>query len=113
MLESIVMDPRLWELLNLPPGSVYIEHVYLSHVGSTLTLNCKAFGEAYPKGKPFQIQFRNCRDIRWEAVDPNAGEEAAEALGVYLGEHAHHKPAVVYTGATEMTVLYNEINVRA
>lgn len=107
------MDPRLWQLVNLTPGELYVQNVKISHIESTLTLECRAFHNTYPKGKAINITFKNCRDIRWQAVDPHAGEEAAQALGVYLGEQQHGKPAVVYTGATEMSVLYNEIMISA
>jgi hypothetical protein len=103
------MDPRLWKLLDLSPGALYIQNVHLSHNESTLTLDCRAISDAYPKGRAFQIMFKNCRDVRWQAVDPHANESMPQALGLYLGEEEHHKPAVVYTGSTEMTVLYNEL----
>lgn len=105
------MDPRLWQTVNLTPGELYVQNVKISHVESTLTLECKAFHDTYPKGKNIYITFKNCRDIRWQAVDPHAGEEAMQALGIFLGEHCHGKPAVVYTGATELSVLYNEVRI--
>jgi len=106
------MDPRLWELLSLPPGSVYIRDVRLCHTNSTVIVDCDAVTDADPNGTSFQLTFKNCRDVHWEAVDPYSKDELVQAFGVYLGEEAHNKPAVIYTGITEMTVLYDEVQVR-
>lgn len=104
------MDPRLWEWLNMPPGELFIRRIALSHKNSTLTLECEAISEKTAKRRAFHLQFVNCRDIRWQALDVHDGE-SVKALGVYLGEGSHGKPAVLYTGLAEMSVLYSEIHI--
>jgi hypothetical protein len=106
------MDPRLWQLLEMPPADLYIRRVWLSHEGSTLTLECEAVCKDYPDGRVFQIAFQHCRDIHWQSVGPVNGNVTPQALGMYLGERDHNKPAVVYTGDTEMTVLYHDVMVQ-
>lgn len=105
------MDPRLWQLVDLPPGDLYVRHVQLDHETGTLALECEVFYPDYGDSQTFQLRFKKCRGIRWEAMDTDAGEAAAHALGIYLGEQSHTKPAVVYTGANEMSVLYQEVDV--
>jgi hypothetical protein len=106
------MDPRLWELLNTPPGTLYINNISLSQQGKSVIIDCETFNDAYPNGKCFRLRFSHCRDLHWQASDPMRPDDAAaEALGVYLGEQLHGKPAVVYTGGTEMSVLYNSIEI--
>lgn len=107
------MDPRLWQLLNLSPGDFYIRNVQLNNGGSTLAIDCTIVNETHPKGKDARLHFMNCRDIRCQVLDPTFREEVVQALGVYLGEQSHTKPAVLYTGITEMSVLYDEIAVFA
>ena len=107
------MDPRLWRLLNTEPGELYILDVHVLHAGSTLEIECEAKNSVYPNGKIYRITFKNCRDIHWQAMNPDNDNEVAQALGIYLGEQQHNKPAVVYTGETEMSVLYSEIMVQA
>lgn len=105
------MDPRLWQWLNSPPGELFIRSIALSHTSSTLTLECEAYSDVYPGGKTFRLRFMNCRDIRWQAMDTHPEGERIQALGMYLGEHSHHRPAVMYTGAVEMSVLYSKVQI--
>ncbi len=103
------MDPRLWQLLNVPPGSVYVNNMNLCPKNSTLTVDCRALSDTYPKGKSFEIQFSHCRDVRWQAVNPGGSDEVVEALGLFLGEEGYNKPAVVYTGGIEVSVYYGDV----
>jgi hypothetical protein len=106
------MDPRLWQILDTPPGDLYIRHISLSDHGKSVMVDCEAFNVAYPNGKKFRLTFAHCRDVHWQASDPMAHRDGQmQALGVYLGEERHSKAAVVYTGDTEMSVLYNEIHI--
>jgi hypothetical protein len=106
------MDPRLWQILNTVPGELYIREISLSHQGKSLILDCETFNETHPNGRRFRLTFSRCRDVHWQASNPHPeGDEVAQALGVYLGEELHMKPAVVYTGGTEMSVLYDEIRI--
>lgn len=107
------MDPRLWQLLNTAPGELFIRRMWLSHNNNTLTLECEAVNDVYPNGMTFELQFKNCRDIRWQSMSAASIQEHLQALGFYLGEQAHHKPAVVYTGESEMSVLYQELDIKA
>ncbi|MEL7235463.1 MAG: hypothetical protein AAGK74_13260, partial [Chloroflexota bacterium] len=103
------MDPRLWELLRLPPGALYIQNVRLCHEGSTVIVDCTAITDENPRGQNFQINFKNCRNVQWEAMDPYNTEANVQAFGVFLGEQSHNKPAIIYTGMTEMSVLYDSV----
>lgn len=103
------MDPRLWQLLNLPTGSVYIHNIQLSHKNSTVILDCYAQTEMAQKDKPFKLIFTHCRDVQWQAVDPNSGSDIVQAVALYLGEKMGNKPAVVYTGSTEMSIIYDDV----
>ncbi|MEM6283382.1 MAG: hypothetical protein AAF787_14400 [Chloroflexota bacterium] len=105
------MDPRLWELLRLPPGTLYIHNVHLQHSESTVIVDCQAITDDTPRGKTFQINFKNCRNVQWEAIDPYSTDKNVQAYGVFLGEQSHSKAAIIYTGLTEMSVLYDSVNV--
>lgn len=104
------MDPRLWQQLNMSPGELFIRHISLSHKDSTLTLECEAVSNSAAKRRQFRLEFVNCRDIRWQSLDAHS-DEMVKALGLYLGEESHRKPAVVYTGAVEMSVLYRSVRI--
>jgi hypothetical protein len=103
------MDPRLWEMLNSPPGELFIRRISLLCEGQSLEVECETFNDSHPHGKKFRMVFSNCRDIRWESSDPYMQKPEVQAFGMYLGEELHGKPAVVYTGGTEMSVLYDEV----
>ncbi len=107
------MDPRLWELLKAEPGVLYIREAKFVPKGSQLSLDCEYINNTHPRGRSFELTFKHCRDIRWQVMDPTTNAEAVEALGLYLGEQSHTKPAVVYTGVTEVMVLYSELSINA
>ncbi len=45
---------------------------------------------------PYVLAFKDCRDIRWTVHDEEeVGELEAEFFGIYLGESAHRKLAVL------------------
>ncbi|MFZ4814380.1 MAG: hypothetical protein ACOYL5_07585 [Phototrophicaceae bacterium] len=101
------MDPRLWALLNTAAGEVFLRRIWLDCAANVLVLECNLTANGHQNS--FRLRFTDCRDLHWQANMPDTSGGDLPALGLFLGQARHHRAAVIYTGGTEMSVLYGQL----
>ncbi|MCY7381305.1 MAG: hypothetical protein LH628_01720 [Microcoleus sp. CAN_BIN18] len=82
-----------YNLLGLGRLTSLVTNVKVSLWGNEVLIECVYNPE---ERLPYVLAFKDCRDIRWTVHDEEeVGELEAEFFGIYLGESAHRKLAVL------------------
>jgi hypothetical protein len=99
-----------YNLLGLGELTSLVTNVKVSMWGAEVLVECLYD----PTGDriPYSLIFQDCRDIGWNVHDEEElGEPLADLIGIYLGEDAHRKRAVIHTDIFEISILYGRFRV--
>ena len=85
--------------------------VQVRHWGGELILECLDDPQTR---RPSHLIFTNCREIRWSLHDPEAVPDyEADVIGFCPGQAEYAEPVVLTTDIFELTVLYDQVEIRA
>ena len=107
-----------YKLLNLGGLTSLVTNFRVLYWGNEFVLEC--LYDPTGKSLPYSLNFKDCREIRWEVHDPEeVGEPFAELIGIHLGEDSRlassqdncHKPALIHTDIFEISLLYSSFNI--
>lgn len=92
---------EIYDMLGVEPGQITITAVEVASWGAELIVNCK-----YEGGRPFQLLFDDCQSIQWDMHSSPGEQDAAEVMGLFLGEADHKEAGIIYTDLFEIAVRY-------
>ena len=99
-----------YTLLELGPATSLVTNVLVTKWGSDILVSC--IYDPLGSRRPYQLLFKDCREVRWEVIQPEEVEDAeADLIGFSMGAAGHQDAAVIDTDLFELSVLYGSLTV--
>jgi hypothetical protein len=107
------MDILKWSGTEPQNHIFIIKAVSVSAWGSEVVIEgadgISANADDFPEKNVYSIQFKGCKNITWDMLEPdeeNLQDDIADPKGFDLGEENYKKPAILYCGFFELSILY-------
>jgi hypothetical protein len=74
--------------LELGPATSLVTNVLVTKWGSDVLVSC--IYDPLGSRRPYQLLFNDCREVRWEVIDPEDVEDnEADLIGFSMGAAGH------------------------
>ena len=94
-----------YSLLGLGEATSIVTHIQINRWGNDVLVSC--LYNPLGSSLPYQLIFKDCKEINWQIVDPdNQQESTADLIGFFMGAEHHQKPAVITTDIFELSITY-------
>jgi hypothetical protein len=98
-------------LLELGPATSLVTDVSVTKWGSEVLVLC--LYDPLGSRQPYQLVFKDCREVRWEIFDLNDVQESeADLIGFSGGADCHRDHAVITTDIFEVFITYGRFIVQ-
>jgi hypothetical protein len=99
-----------YQRLGVGQSASVVSALELLHWGGEVVVHC--LYDPHVR-RPYTLHFKNCKDVRLQPIEKGVGDSSGTSLiGIALGKEGHQKPAIVTTEAFELSVLYEEWDLR-
>ncbi|MBV8887825.1 MAG: hypothetical protein JO235_28035 [Chroococcidiopsidaceae cyanobacterium CP_BM_RX_35] len=94
-------------LLNLGKAASLVTNIQVTKWGSNVVVSC--LYDPLGASQPYQLIFRECREVRWQTVElENVHESTADLIGFSVGAGAYQEAAVLTTDVFELSIIYSD-----
>ena len=95
-----------YHLLGLGPAAAVIVAVEIAELGHQVMV--RGLYDPHLR-RPFEMVFSQCRELRLDCLgDDSRGGLETPLIGIFVGTRAYRAPAIITTGAFELSVLYGD-----